>query len=92
MSIGGEVFGEAGQNAWASFDQYDPRLTRIDVAEVIAQILMCEFSDRAGQFHACRPAANDHKGEQRTATLGIGLALGPFKGKKNPPSNCGGVL
>jgi hypothetical protein len=44
-------------NAWASFDQYDPRLTRVDVAEVLPQILMCEFSDRAGQFHACRPAA-----------------------------------
>jgi hypothetical protein len=61
----------------ASFDQYDPRLTRADMAEVLAQILMCEFSDRAGQFHACRPAANDHKGEQYEAISEGFVAGGP---------------
>jgi hypothetical protein len=47
----------AGECVSVSFDQYDPRLPRVDVAEVLPQILMCEFSDRTGQFHACRPAA-----------------------------------
>jgi hypothetical protein len=57
------------------------------VAEVFPQILMSEFSDRAGQIHACRAGANDHKGERRSATFRIGLPLGPFKGQKNPPAN-----
>ncbi|HZL69879.1 MAG TPA: hypothetical protein VFC29_21410 [Candidatus Limnocylindrales bacterium] len=60
--------------------------------QVLPQILMRKFCDRAGQFHACRAAANDHKGEQRGATLRIGLTFGLFKGKKYPAANGGGVL
>ena len=49
------------------------------------QRLPRDFGERAGQFDAGRPAADDDERQQALLRVGIGLALGGLEGQQHPP-------
>src|SRR5262249_46971553 len=48
-------------------DQNNPSVGRIDMAKIVNQGGLRELGDGAGEFHAGRAGADDHKIEQSTA-------------------------
>src|SRR5262249_59248427 len=78
--------------AWSRLDQHDARLTRVDVAEVLWQRELRQFGDGAGELDAGRARADDGKGEQRLAPLGIAFAFGTLEGDQDAAAQRGGVF
>jgi hypothetical protein len=81
-----EALAERRQDALAGIEQEDPRLRRIERAEVARQGVMGELADLAGQFDACRSGADDRKGQPRRSLLRVGLPLRHLEGPEDPPA------
>ena len=65
LRVGRELLIETGQDARAGLDQNDARGARVDMPEILAQILMRQLGDGAGEFDAGRTGADDDEGQQR---------------------------
>ncbi len=57
----------------------------MDAAEIVTERLARDFGQRARQFDAGRPAADDDERQQALLRLRIGLALGGFERQEHPP-------
>ena len=62
------------------------------MAEIVAQGVVRNLSQRPGQFHPRGAAAHDHERQPLVAPLGIGLALGVLESRQHAPADLGGVL
>ena len=51
-----------------------------------------QLGDRAREFDACRPAADDDERNVSTFNQWIGLALGGFEGQQQAPTNLDGAI
>ena len=63
-----------------------------DRAEVVAQRVVRDLAQGAGELHARRPAADEHERHPRLAQLGIGLALGGLERDQDPAPDLDGVV
>ena len=80
-----QPLGKRAENMRTALEQHDARGLRMDAAEVVAQRLPRDFGERAREFHAGRPAADDDERQQAPLRLRIGLALGGFKRQQHAP-------
>ena len=78
---------ERGQRARPRFDQHDPRLSGVDVAEVGGKSGAREFGDRSGKLDPRRASADDDEGHESRALQLAGLALRPLEGEENAASD-----
>ena len=92
MRVGGQILGEAWQDARTRFDQHDARLARVDAAKIVGQRFTREFGDRAGELDPGRAAADDDEGQLRRAQRSVALAFGALEGHQNSPAHRGRVL
>ncbi len=67
-------------------------LRGIDLAEVVAQRVVGDLAQRAGQLRASGPAADDHERHPRAQLFRIRFAFGGFKRQKNPAAHRRGVV
>ena len=67
------------QHTIGSFDQKNAGPCGVDLPKVMPERPPREFADRAGHFHARRPGADDHEGEQRPRAGRVVAALGVFE-------------
>ena len=88
----GEPLGEAGQHPRASLDQQDVRGVRIDVAKVAGQCRVGEFDERSGHLDAGRPGADQDKGQQAPAYLGVRHVFCFFEGEQHAAADQCGVV
>ncbi len=75
-----EVLRERREHPRGAVDEEDPRLLRVDRAEVVPQGLPRDLADRAGQLHAGRPRADDDERQPGAPPGRIGEALGDLEG------------
>ena len=83
---------EGRKHARSGFDQDDPRLRRIDGAEIPGQRLLGELGDRAGHLDAGRARADDDEVEQPTALFLVRFALRLLEGEKDAPPNVSRIV
>ena len=80
LGFGRKVGREQRQHAVGAFEQQNFRLGRIDVAEIVAQRVVGDLAQRAGQFHTSGSPAHNHERQPGLALFGIGFALGLLEG------------
>ena len=68
----------------AALDQENPRVTGIDVAELMLQGVHRQLADLSGDLHTCRTGSHNHEGQQLLDLLWIVLHLGLLKRGKYP--------
>src|SRR5262249_32715360 len=84
--------GKCGEHIRSTFKQQDMGRRRIDVAEVIAQLLAGDFRQGACQLHAGRPSPDDDEGQKATLLGPIGHPLGGLERQQNPPPYLKGIV
>ncbi len=65
-------------------DQHDPGVLGVDRPEVVAQRVVGDLAQRAGELHARRPAPDEHERHPRPPLDRVGLAFGGFEGDQDP--------
>src|ERR1035441_3009240 len=75
-----------------ALDEHDGGLARVDVAEVVAQGVVGDLAERAGQFDAGGAAAHDDEVQPGAARGGIRLALGALESEEEAAADRGGVF
>lgn len=92
MGIGGQAFGQAGQDAGTRLDKHNPRPPRVDAAKIQRHGEARQFVQGTRQFDARRTAADDDEGHQ-TLTLGVIFRqFGRFECHEDAPTDVGRIL
>ena len=60
-------------------DRAYARLRGVDIAELVLQRVLCDFGERAREFHPGRAAADDGEVQPRLALGGIGRGFGALE-------------
>jgi hypothetical protein len=92
FGAGGKSRRERRQQTVFAFDQDDPGGRRVEGAELAHERAARDVSQRAGQFHAGRPAAHDDEREPRSPDGRVAFALGRFERREDTASDLGGVF
>jgi hypothetical protein len=92
LGLGGKIRGKQRQHPVLALDQQDLGIRGIDAAEIVAQGVVGDFAQGAGELHTSRPAADNHEGQPRAAFLEVRFALGALEGGQHAAADFGGVL
>jgi hypothetical protein len=99
FGFAGKFLGISGQNSRAAFDQQDAGLPRIDMAELVVQGVVRDFSESACEFDAggsTAPTTTNCSGGSPLAVgsfiLTFGLPLGQFECQQNAAADLQGIF
>ena len=92
LGLGRKIRRKQRQHAVLALDQQDLGVGRIDAAEIVAQGVVGNLPQRAGQFHPGRPAPHNREGQPRPAFLRVLFALGALECCQQAAANLRGVL
>ncbi len=77
FGFAGKFFGIGRQNPGSAFDEQDAGLLRVDIAKLVVQCVVRDFSQSAGEFYAGGAASDDCKLQRRSALAGGLIRIWP---------------
>ena len=92
LRLRGEIFWVSRKDARASIEENHPCRGGIDMAKVMAHVLLCDVTDGACQFNSSGTATDDHEVEWRMPAVDLHLPLGKLKGEQNTATDLYGVF
>src|SRR5689334_5935233 len=92
LCTGREIFAVSRQNARAALQQNHSSAPGIDGAEVLAEDVLGNLCNSAGELNAGWSASHDYKIQRAIESLNQRLALRQLEGKKHAPANLSCIL
>jgi len=84
QGLRGQVVAERGQHRVERVDQDDPRLLRVDVAELPRQVPVRQLGDLTGHLDPGRSGADHHERQPPLDRGRVGLQLGELERAEDP--------